>query len=449
MILKFLIPLAIGTPAILAAQVPAQVPAESEQPASVSLSMEEAVETALERSYRVQRSNRNEQIAERRVDVARAQNRPRLDIGLGAGQNQSYFDFRGNAFSFNRAEPQFYADANASASLPLDISGVTRRQIRQSRYSHESSKLDRDQAALDVSTDVRAAYTPSLRSQQAVRADEEYLAQIDAVVERARTRQPSVVPFLETERSNALQTLQSSRTTADLSMQSLRLLIHVPRSTKLILTTDLPAAPAQLPATDALLDLAIRNRVDLRQSVIRLEQARLAAVQASDSRRPRLGITAYGSQRLNDELPNFRNFDGRTRSAGIVITGSMPIFVVDGGQLRNQRRITEIQAEQALADREEATERAENEINQVMIALTSAQQRLRNLPDVEQALAALSRVENLMLAAPADDAPGFVAQVTNARQNWRQAVVSRNEATADFFSSFYRLQRAVGTETIS
>jgi len=444
MIIELVIALAIGASAPLA-----QAPTGGDQPAAVSLSMEEAVKTALERSFRVQRANRNAEIAGRRVDVARAQNRPRLDVGLGASQNQSYYDFQGNAFSFNRAEPQFSADATASASLPLDISGVTRRQIRQSRYSQQSSELDRDQALLDTSTDVRAAYTTALRSQEAVRADEEYLVRIDAVLVQARTRQPSVVAFLETERSNADQTLRSNRTTADLSMQSLRLLIHVPRETKLVLTSQLPTAPSQLPSTDMLLDLATKNRVDLRQSAIRLEQARLAEVQASDSRRPSVRITAYGSQRLNDELPNFRNFDGRTRSGGLVVTGSVPIFVVDGGQLRNQKRITQIQAEQALADRQEATERAENEINQVMIALNSAQTRLRNLPDVEQALSALSRVENLMLAAPANDAPGFVAQVTNARQNWRQAVVSRNEATAEFFSSYYRLQRSVGTEDLS
>jgi outer membrane protein TolC len=444
MINELVIALAIGASAPLA-----QVPTGGDQPAAVSLSMEEAVKTALERSFRVQRANRNAEIAGRRVDVARAQNRPRLDVGLGASQNQSYYDFQGNAFSFNRAEPQFSADATASASLPLDISGVTRRQIRQSRYSQQSSELDRDQAALDTSTDVRAAYTTALRSQEAVRADEEYLARIDTVLVQARTRQPSVIAFLETERSNADQTLRSNRTTADLSMQSLRLLIHVPRETKLVLTSQLPTAPSQLPSTDMLLDLATKNRVDLRQSAIRLEQARLAEVQASDSRRPSVRITAYGSQRLNDELPNFRNFDGRTRSGGLVVTGSVPIFVVDGGQLRNQKRITQIQAEQALADRQEATERAENEINQVMIALNSAQTRLRNLPDVEQALSALSRVENLMLAASANDAPGFVAQVTNARQNWRQAVVSRNEATAEFFSSYYRLQRSVGTEDLS
>lgn len=83
-----------------------------------------------------------------------------------------------------------------------------------------------------------------------------------------------------------------------------------------------------------------------------------------------------------------------------------------------------------------------------MIGLNRAQQRFGNLPDVDQARASLDRVEGLMLAAPAGEAPGLVAQVTNARQNWRSAIVSRNEALTDFYSNYFRLQRAVGTEEI-
>jgi outer membrane protein TolC len=437
-----------AAPTFVFAQSSEPVVSAPAPPAEVSLSLSEAVSTSLERSFRVQRSARNEDISERRVEVTRAQNRLRLDAGVGASQNQSYYDFQGNAFNFNRAEPQFYTDVNVSASIPIDISGVTRRQIKQARYSLESSKLDRRQATLDVSTDVRAAYTSALRSREVLRADEAFLARIESVLARARERQPAVVSFLEIERDNAIQTLASNRTTADLSLQSLRLLIHVPRTTRLVLTSGLPTPPAKVPDLETLLAVASDNRIDLRQAGIRLDQARLAEVQASDSRRPSLRATAYGSQRLNGETPLFNGDTGRTRSGGVVITGSLPIFVVDGGQLKNQRRIAQIQADQARADREEATERAENEISQVLISLNNTQQRLRNLPDVEQALAALEAVEQLMLSAKPDDASGYVAQLTNARQNWRQAVVSRNDAIAEFFSSYYRLQRAVGTEQI-
>jgi outer membrane protein TolC len=195
--------------------------------------------------------------------------------------------------------------------------------------------------------------------------------------------------------------------------------------------------------------MATENRNDLRQAALRLQQARISTVQASDSRRPRLAVTGYASQRLNDAFPTFQNFDGRTRSGGVIISGTVPIINVDGGVVRNARRVAGIQAEQALADREEAIERAENEINQVMISLTRAQQRMGTLPDVEQAKLALERVERLMLAAPAGDASGYVAQITNARQNWRSAIVSRNESLTDFYSNFFRLQRAVGTDEIS
>jgi outer membrane protein TolC len=435
--------LAMAAPALGQPTAPA-APVASE---TVTLTIEQAVAMGLQRSFRVQRSNRNENMAEHRADSARAGRRPRLDLGVGAGQNQSYYDFQGNAQSFNRSEPQFSADAFATASLPIDISGVTRRQVRQAELTRSIAEFDVAQASIDVATDIRVNFVNALRAQEQVKAEAAYVAEIEELLERARAQQPGVVPFVETELSNARQTLQSTRTSSEIAFQTLRQNLRLPRATALELAARLPE-PTQLPSIDMLLEIATRNRNDLRQAAIRLDQARLATVQASDSRRPSLRVTGYASQRLNDELPNFQNFDGRTRSGGVVITGTVPLLSVDGGIVRNARRIAGIQAEQALADREEAIERAENEINQVMISLTRAEQRMQSLPDVAQALSALNRVEGLMLAAPASDASGYVAQVTNARQNWRSAVVSRNDSLTDFYSNFFRLQKAVGTEEI-
>jgi outer membrane protein TolC len=323
-----------------------------------------------------------------------------------------------------------------------------RRQVRQSRLSHDLSELDQAQAFIDVATDVRINYVTTLRAQEQVRADEEFLSQLDDLLERARTSQPSVVSFLETERDNAVQSLRSTQTSRDLALSSFRQTLRLPRDTPVTLTSELPP-PSAVASTDALLDLAVRNRIDLRQAAIRLQQAQLATVQARDSRRPSMRVTAYASQRLNDELPTFRDFDGRTRSGGVIASVTVPLVQYDGGVLRANRQIASIQAEQALADREEAAERAENEINQVMIGINRAKQRLLSLPDVEQARASLNRVEIQMLSAAPAEAAGFVAQVTNARQNLRSAVVSRNEALTDFYSNFFRLLKAVGTEEIA
>jgi outer membrane protein TolC len=159
-------------------------------------------------------------------------------------------------------------------------------------------------------------------------------------------------------------------------------------------------------------------------------------------------LTAYASQRFNDEFPAIENFDGKTRSGGVVASLSFPLVQYDGGILRANRKIAALQAEQALADREEASERAENEINQVMIGLNRANQRLASLPDVKQARTSLDRVETQMLNAAPEEAAGFVAQVTNARQNLRSAVVARNDALTDFYANYFRLMRAIGTEEL-
>ncbi len=445
MISRIVVALALAMPSAVLAQEPA---AETPAPATINLTIEESVQLGLQRSFRVQRSTRNESMAEVRADTARVGRRPRFDLGVSAGQNQSYFDFRGNAVTFNRNEPQFSTDVFATASLPLDISGVTQRQVRQADLSRDISELDLAQASIDVSTDIRVAFVNALRAQEQVRAEEAYVEQVGGLLERARNAQSTVVSFLETEFGNATQTLQSARQNGDLATQNLRQVLRLPRTTIIVLANSL-TTPTTLPSTDDLLELAKDNRNDLRQAEIRLQQARIATVQAGDSRRPSLRITGYANQRLNDELPTLSDFDGRTRSAGVIFTGTFPLVSIDGGAVRNGRRIASLQAEQALADREEGIERAENEINQTMIGLTRAQQRFRNLPDVEQARVSLDRVEGLMLAAPAGEAPGLVAQVTNARQNWRSAIVSRNEALTDFYTNWFRLQRAVGTEELS
>ena len=210
------------------------------------------------------------------------------------------------------------------------------------------------------------------------------------------------------------------------------------------------ADPLPLPSTDKLLDIAYKNRNDLKQADIRLKQARLQKVQASDSRRPSLNASVYASQAFNgDYITLGGDNHGRTRQAAAALNFALPLLLYDGGQLKSQQNSANIQAEQALADAEEAKERAENEINQLMIGLNRAQERLKRLPDEAQARASLSQAEQQMLAASPTEASGVLAQVTNARQNLRSSVLSRNDALTDYYQNFYRLQRSLGTEDVS
>lgn len=266
-------------------------------------------------------------------------------------------------------------------------------------------------------------FDQALRAQEQVTADTEYLALIDSLLARAKTGQPSVVSFLESERSNAAQSLESTKTSADLTFSNLRQILRLESDEALELTTELPN-PEPLPSTDRLFKVALDNRNDLKQSAIRLKQARISRIQATDSRRPSLRATAFATQGLTGETFTLRGDSrGRSRSGGAQLGFSLPLFFYDGGQLNSNKKIADIQAEQALADSEEASERAETEINQGVIGLDRAQQRLKKLPDAAQARQSLAQAEQQMLAASATEAAGALAQVTNARQNWRSSVV--------------------------
>jgi outer membrane protein TolC len=410
--------------------------------------LDEAVEAGTNKSFRLQRAVRNDKIAEQRLRGTRAGLGPRVDVGYGADQSQRYYDFQGT-YDYNQGQPTFQTDATANATYSIDIAGVQKRQVRQARLSRDMSHLDRRQTTLDVATDIRTNYVQALRAQEQVEADAEYLALIENLLERARVGQPTVVSFLESERQNAAQSLESTKTNADLAFSSLRQLLRLDNDQAVELTSELNS-PAPLPSHERLLQIAYANRADLKQSDIRLQQARLAKVQASDSRKPSLRASAYGGQAFNGDYFTLGGKNhGRTRQAAAVLNFNVPLFLYDGGQLNSNRHIAMIQADQATADSEEAKERAANEISQISIGLSRAQERLKRLPDPKPARQSLVQAEQQLLAASPGEAAGALAQVTNARQNWRSSLLSRNDALTDFYTNFFRLQRSLGTEQVS
>jgi multidrug efflux system outer membrane protein len=429
---------------IVLALVASQPDAQGER---LRLSIEDAVELGTGKSFRLQRSVRNYKIADQRVRGTKASLGPRLDVAYGANQNQRHYDFKGT-YDYNLGQPAFNTDVGANASYDIDVSGVRARQLRQARLSQESSQVDLRQTTLEVSSDIRTNYVTALRSQEQVEADTEYLKLIDALLERSRASQPSVVNFLESERQNAEQSLQSTKTNADLAFSNLKQQLRLESDAALELTSKL-GAPALLPSKDQLFRIATENRNDLKQADIRLRQARLGKIQATDSRKPSLRASAYATQAYNgDYITLGGDNHGRSRSAAAVLNFNLPLFLYDGGQLNSNRQIAMIQADQAVADAEEAKERAENEINQVLIGLNRAMQRLKSLPDPRQARQSLAQAEQQMLTASSSEAAGALAQVTNARQNWRSSLVSRNDALTDYYANFYRLQRSLGTERL-
>ena len=422
-----------------------QIPIPLDPP--MELTLDDAVSTALERSFQLQRSRRNERIGIERVKAVRATMGPRLDLSIGADQAQHYYDFRG-LYDYSLATPQFSTSAGVNAFYDFDISGARRRSLEQARLTRQSGSVDVEQTALNIAVDARLSYVQALRAQQQAEIDQDFLLRLADLMARANTRQPGVVDFLATERSNAALILDQSRQSAELAIVGLRQQLRLRSDQPIRLTTQL-GDDAPIPPVARLQDLADANRSDIRQSAIRLRQARIAQSQATDYRRPSLRASAFASHAITGSslVPHGADL-GQAKSAGVALSFNLPIWSYDGGELGAMRRIASIQAEQALADTDEARERARNEISAELIGINRARTRVARAPDPAQASQSLQTAEEQMLAASPADAPALLAQVSNARQNWRAATMLKFDALTAFYTEYFRLQRSLGTDAL-
>ena len=443
----YLLALALVMPGDTAAQeAPATLMARAPSHGSqsiVALSLDDAVALARSRSYRLQRSLRSSESAELRQRAARAAAGPRIDSSLNLSQGGRGYEIE-TQFYRSRFDP--YADFQGSVSvygsLPIDISGVYRRQIAQANISADAAELEFEQGLLDVTFDAQSAYFALLRAQEAVRAEETIVTRLTALIEQARSAQPSIVPFLDIELANARQTLDAVESAAEVSHDALVQQLRLPSGTSLTLVSPVPSVPEEA-STGDLISVALANRPEVKQLRLRKQQAQLSRVQIDDQRRPSLSLNGFANYGTNREHP-FADHRSNSGSAAVFLNLNVPLGYYDGGLIAGSRRQADIQLEQIDSDVEEQRDRLTLEIRQGLSNVQRARQRLLTAPDVEAAQTLMRDSEQALLRAAPSDAPGLVAQASNVRNAWRQAHLSSVDARADYYLAHLRLQKVLG-----
>jgi len=408
-----------------------------------TLSMEDAVALGRARSFRIARAMRQQESADLREESAHAAFFPRAELNINtsqAGRAYSYHDNQSNSANSN-SYADFQGGVSLYASVPIDISGVLSRQVNQAELQQTVSGNAVLDAVLDVSLEIRLNYIEALRAQSAVEVDESIVARLEALAARAPQ---SVAPFLQIELANARQGLSSSRTDADLAMESVRNSLRLEPDTQLTLTTQLNQMRPVF-EREGLLETALANRPDVRQIELRVEQARLGASQVDDYRRPSLRVSGYYNAGLYGEY-FFEPEDGRNESGGITLGLNVPLGQWDNGNLRRQRERASLDIEQAQADAVEHRETVAQELRQVLISLDRAEQRLLEMPDEREAYRGMLAAERNLLAASGDEASALIAQTSNARAAWRAAQLSAVNARIDYYRAAFRLIHALGLE---
>lgn len=445
--LRLLLGLAVLSPGIAAAAVPqlsgdAAQSEEQDHGRTYDLSIEDAVALAHQRSFRTARANRSLSQNELRYDNAKAQYLPKLTTSLSLNQQARNLASYGDTYAYQVSSlGRFQGNANADVSVPIDVGGVIRRQVRQADLWRGISAADVTNTGLDVSLDVETSYLNALRAQNTADADERAAKEIEDLLSRAG-RTSAIANFLEVELANAQQTAQSSRENSDNAQDGLKQILRVPPEARLHLTSDFRGRKQPIERT-GLLERALSHRPDVQSAQLRVKQAETSTEQVSDYRKPSIRVGAFASQQIAGGAVYDGRYD-RLRQEGGVVNVSVPFVQWDNGQLRRNKEVARIQREQADADLEELRERVAYDVRQQLLAVTRAENRIRNLPDPKQALQALQRTEQMLLTAPPQTAQGLVAQVSNARQAWRSAETATADAYIDYNSAVFRLKRLIG-----
>lgn len=416
----------------------------SEEPAIMPLSLPQALELAKSTSFRVGRARRNEATAKLLVDSARAGYMPRIDSNLMASQGARGSYARSDSFTYERFEPNFDGGVSAYASLPLDISGTIKRQVQNAQLSLDMIKNSSRQTEASVNLEIKIAYLTALQAQSATEIATRYLKSVEALMAAARTRAPSVAPFLQVELQTAEQTLASELTNSDIAQDNLKQALRLPTTIKIELTSPITQKIAT-PERASLLEAALGSRSEIKDAKLRIEQAEVSVKQADDWTAPRLSVSGYYNEFWTGETAAHPD-DVHDRFYGASLRLTVPVFNWDGGLTDATRRMATLQVEQARADVEEAQERVALEVRQAQIALDRAEQRLKSVPDAASALEALKRAEQALLAAGSDRASSLLAQVSNARNLWRSAEQARIDAYADYNTAVCRMIYAAGVD---
>jgi outer membrane protein TolC len=412
------------------------------RPVELALSMDEAVVLALQTSFRVSRSDRSVEMARLRADMVGAQLKPRIDTYLGFNEALRGASFYENPYRKGKSDPSATSQVslNAVLTMPIDVSGNIGRQVQQAQLSVQSASIQAEQSAIEIHADIRSTYADALRAQGAVDADEAVVGELRGLIERAKGLRPEAVPFLAVELSNAEQLLSMSRSAALVAQSGLRQQLRLPDDTVLRLTSSLDPNVPRVPV-DKLLEKALAQRSDVRDTQLRLQQAELALAQSRDARRPTAHVFAFLNQSYSGMNPGQLSTN-TSRSSTLMLNVNLPLAYWDNGNLNKSERMALLSLEQVRDDGEEQRARIASELRLLTINLSQAQRRLASLPSAQFALASLRQAEEAVLSHA--DWQGQLAQVTNARNSWRMTHTASIDALADFYSAYFRLMRSIG-----
>jgi outer membrane protein len=351
-----------GAPAqqVPAPAAPAAAAPNPEQPAASAgpeeLSLERALQIAMQQQPSLQQSKAQLEAAQGRVDLARVAARPTITLDATAGTSSSV-TVTGGTGTASRANADFFSHTEstglgAQANWRIYDFGQTSANIRAAELSAEATAATVNTTTLDIRTNVEVAYLTAVADRKLVLVAETTVKSEDGHLDQARrfvaaqAHDPIEVAQAQARLANARSAKAQSQSNEAIALANLRSAIGwVDPANSPTVAPNWPVSPEIEPAPlTALVDTARKSRPEIVQLDRQLQAAGASLDAAHAERRPVLSASAQSQW-----SPGTGNWSpDPTWSAGLSLTWSL----FDGGRAKADIRIANANMLSASATRD-------------------------------------------------------------------------------------------------
>ena len=399
------------------------------------LTLAQAVALGLRQQPTIAASQQTEVAALARIGEARSAWLPRVDWLTSVGRAQGFSTSQGKSIQSSNASTQIQA-----SQLIYDF-GKTGSTIDQAKAGVQVANAQLVQTRQTVVQNVKVAYYNLLQAKRLVRVAEANLARSELNLRSAQgfydvgTKPKSDVTNAEVQVANGRVALIQARNQVAIAQTTLVNAIGLPTSTPFEVEDVLGYEPLTLDFP-ALLQEALANRPELRQSRAQIDSAEAAFKGARAGYYPTVNVTGSYGGLTNDPAFNLLTSGSENWS----ITGNLNWNLFQGFFTASQVRETRALLEVARA----------NYSSQELQVRLDVEQAYLNLLEVSERIGATDKEveaaqENLRLAQGRYDAGvGTILDLTDAQLSLTNAEADQVRALTDFRVRVATLDRVLG-----
>jgi outer membrane protein TolC len=414
------------------------------QPAGAqeTVTLERAVELAMQQQPQLRQQKASAEAALGRVDLARTARRPTVSLSasLAAGSGRITCDQAGGNCTGGFFDPTATTGLGARADWLIHDFGQTRVNIRAAELSAAAAAAAVDTSVLDVRTNVEVAYLEAVARQRLVRVAETTLKSEEVHLDQARrfvaaqAKDPIEVAQAQARAANARSALAQAQSALAIALANLRAAIGWLDATRSPVPDPSWPVPPEQPPPDlsALVQVSRQHRPELvaLEKQIAAAEANLQA--AAYARRPTLSASAstQWSPGTSDATPE------PDWSAGVTL--SWQLF--DGGRAKAEQRIARANVAAAQAQRDA-----------LLVSLTSQLELARsqieaNRAGVQASAEAVTAARAQLQLAEARYAQGLGSQIELADAQTAITTAEGNlvQAQWQLAEAWTQLRRAMG-----